>query len=294
MIPPYIDPMLAQLANEPFDNEAYQFEIKWDGTRALAFCEAEFRLQNRRQSHIQHRFPELDVLCKIPHGCVLDGEIVVIEAGKSNFEKLQQRDSLEDPLRIEILSEKLTATYVAFDLLYWQNQDLSQHPLYQRQEILHEVINQLNSSLVLMCEHIDKQGKAMFQAIEAQGMEGIMAKKRNSLYEYGKRSSAWKKIKVAQHGIFHVVGYTHRDGHVSALVIGDRETDHYYGKVGTGYSEQQRIDLLCEFQAYMPGSPLSDGPKEVEWVNCERKAKVKYMEQTSSGKLRSPVFMGFI
>lgn len=294
MIPPYVAPMLAQFSEQPFDDHRYQYEIKWDGTRALAICSDQFRLQNRRNIHIQHRFPELSILKLLPRGCVLDGEIVVLENGKSNFEKLQQRDSLDDSLRIDILSEKLTATYVVFDLLYWQNQDISQKPLYQRQDLLAELVQPLDCSLVMMCEHIDHKGKAMFEAVSAKGMEGIMAKRKNSLYEYGKRSSAWQKIKVAQQGIFTMVGYTHRDGHLSAIVLGDRETATYYGKVGSGFSQQQRIDLLTEFQRLPSGIELLSAEKDIVWVSGAQSIEVKYLEKTSSGKLRSPVFLGFV
>ena len=289
--------MLAQ-SGEPFDSPDFLFEIKWDGTRCLAIVDDDrFQLQNRRFIEMRDRYPELHCLKALPAGTVLDGEIVVLDGGKPNFNKLQQREHLSNPTRIDIARRQLPATFVAFDILYHGGIDVMGQALEERRGRLSDAVAQVASPHVIVSEAIDEHGRALFEQIEGHGIEGIMAKRRNSRYLPGKRSRDWLKIKVARTGEFDVLGYVQREGEpvISALLIGEtyRRRRVYKGKVGTGFSEKDRARLFSELNqvAALPDAP-DDGPAEAVWKAAGWRCRVRYFEKTPTGKLRAPVYAG--
>lgn len=295
-LPERIAPMLAQLTNEPFDSPDHLFEIKWDGIRCVAFIEsALLRLQNRRFTELRERFPELQGLAELPGGTVLDGEIVVLKNGKPSFELLQQRMHQTNPRRIATLSQRLPATLIVFDLLYFRYRSLLAEPLYARRKQLTPLLRKLTDPHVLASESVLEQGKKYFAAARHAALEGIMAKRLDSPYHPGKRSPDWIKIKVPQVGVFDVLGYVPRSGAsiISALVIG--KDGSLKGKVGSGFTEAQRAEL---FHKLHPKKPLRRPPagrvKGAVWITSDLRCRVRYLEETSDGKLRAPVFAGLV
>lgn len=291
--------MLAQ-SGEPFDSPDFLYEVKWDGTRCLGFVEGgRLTLVNRREIEMGSRYPELACMAVLPDGTVLDGEVVVLENGLPNFNKLQQRESLNDGTRIEMLSKRMPATYVAFDQLYRERESLMNRPLVERREALAQTVAALGSPHVIFSQAIAEHGVAMFREIERQGLEGIMAKRASSRYQPGKRSEDWLKIKVAQTGEFDVIGFTQREGEdvVSALLLGERAGRRlvYKGKVGSGFTEKLRAELYGELAgvASLDRAP-SDGPADAQWRDAGWRCRVRYFEKTATGKLRSPVLLGRI
>src|SRR5262245_28228111 len=140
--PKFVSPMLAKVG-EPFDSDQYFFEIKWDGTRTLAFIEdGGCRLLNRRKVDMTNRYPEFSFLEKLPAGTVLDGEVVVLQQGKPSFQKLMSREQARAPLKIRGLSRNLPATYIVFDLLYHGHEDVMNEPLPARRERLQQLVTQ--------------------------------------------------------------------------------------------------------------------------------------------------------
>ncbi len=134
-LPRMIKPMLAQARSEPFNCDKHLFEVKWDGTRCLGFIEDDrLRLQNRHLMNTVDRYPELACLRGLPAGTVIDGEIVVLRDGRPSFQKLQQRDHLQDPTRIEILSKRMPVRLMAFDLLYVRGRRITSQPLFERRQ----------------------------------------------------------------------------------------------------------------------------------------------------------------
>ncbi len=200
-LPGFIRPMLAQ-AGQPFDSDDHLFEIKWDGARCLAFIEPQrVRLASRRG--LQMHYPELAGLSKLPAGTVLDAEVVVLEGGKPSLLRLQQRASLQDPTRIQILSKQRPVTLMVFDLLYLRYDSLMNNPLTDRRQRLEKLIEQLDDAQVLVPNYVLGCGKRYFAEIERHGLEGVMAKRLHSPYQAGRRCTDWLKIKVA--------GYPRRD-----------------------------------------------------------------------------------
>jgi DNA ligase D-like protein (predicted ligase) len=289
--------MLAQLAKGPFDSDQFLFEIKWDGTRCLAFIERDkLRLQNRRFLEMRDRYPELAGLMKLPAGTLLDGEIVILADGSVSFKKLQEREHLTNPFRIELARQRLPALFIAFDLLYLRGHSLLEQPLLARREQLSRLVENLSDSHVAHSDFILKFGRRYFEAVERRGLEGIMAKRIDSPYLPGKRSPNWLKIKVAQTREFEIIGYVPREGAnvVSALLLGERHGRSlvFRGKVGSGFTEDQRRQF---FQDLVDAPPLKrapdNGPAGAVWRSAGLRCRVRFYEENLSGKLRAPVFM---
>jgi ATP-dependent DNA ligase len=295
-LPECLSPMLAQ-SGEAFDAPGWLFEIKWDGTRCLALVERDrLRLQNRRCIEMRERYPELACLNSLPPGTVLDGEIVVLEGGKPSFPKLLRREQQTDPRKVQMLMQSLPATFIAFDLLYLHGHSWMHRPLVQRKEALSDLLARLGSPHILLSQHVLEQGKRFFQGVADLGLEGIVAKRLDSLYAPGKRSPAWLKIKVAQTGEFDVLGYVRREGEeaVSALIVGEHDGGRcvYKAKVGS-FSEEERRELFAQLRALPPLKKTpSDGPKDAQWRLTKWRCRVRYFEKTGNGKLRGPVWLG--
>src|ERR1019366_3431744 len=149
-LPDFIAPMLAK-PGQAFDSDDYLFEIKWDGTRILAFVDdSGYRLLNRRRADITDRYPEFSFLSKLPAGTVIDGEVVVLSQGKSDFSLLMSREQARNKLKIRNLSNTLPATYVAFDLLYDGFQSLLNEPLHMRRDRLSQIVKQCNQPQMIL------------------------------------------------------------------------------------------------------------------------------------------------
>ncbi len=187
--------MLAQ-PGVPFDSAEHLFEIKWDGTRVLAFVEkGGCRLVNRHQADMTDRYPELEFLNDLPAGTVLDGEVVVLRQGKPNFRLLLSRNQARSPLKIQFLARILPVTYVVFDLLYERYESLLAQPLSTRRERLEKLIQGCAHPRLVFSQGVVGSGKAFFAEICHQGLEGMMAKRLDSRYRPGRRTGAWIKIK---------------------------------------------------------------------------------------------------
>jgi ATP-dependent DNA ligase len=188
--------MLAVTA-APFDSAEYSFECKWDGIRALAAVErGACRLWGRARADYMARYPELDVLRRLPAGTLVDGELVAFGAhGWPDLPRLLRRHGLTDPWRIRQAQHWCPVRYVLFDLVYQAGRCLLREPLARRREVLAELCQRLGAANVQFSAGVIGVGTAFYQAVIAQGHEGVMAKHLGSAYRPGRRSAAWRKIK---------------------------------------------------------------------------------------------------
>ena len=192
---PVLEPMLA-VAAAPFDAAAYSFEVKWDGVRALAAVEgAGWRLWGRGLSEYTPRYPELEVLRRLPAGTLVDGELVVLRAGRADLAALLRRHQLVQAWRIGQAWRWCPVHYVLFDLLYQGGRSLLDEPLARRREVLAELCAALGAPGVQFSAGVVGRGRAFYEAVVAQGHEGVLAKHLASTYRPGRRSAAWRKIK---------------------------------------------------------------------------------------------------
>src|SRR5258706_9909448 len=182
-LPRFIPPMLAS-PGEAFDSADHLFEIKWDGTRALAFVEGgSYRIVNRREIDITDSYPEFSVLAGLPSGTVLDGEIVVLSAdGKPDFSALQSREHADSATRARLQAKARPATYMVFDQLYRSGESIMPLSCDKRREMLAITIAALNNPSVIMSQGIVGDGRAYFEQASLECLEGVVAKRLNSPY----------------------------------------------------------------------------------------------------------------
>jgi bifunctional non-homologous end joining protein LigD len=285
-------PQLATLANEPFDNQDWLFEVKYDGYRALAnIHQNKVELVSRNGISFNKKYPEIvSTLQQIDNDMVLDGEVVVEDAkGKSNFQWLQNRE--DNPKRG-------TLKFYVFDVLYFQGYDLRALDLLQRKKILKAILPELKN--IIYSDHVIGDGLKAFQTAEKKGGEGIIAKKITSRYHTGKRTKDWLKIKTDKQQEMVIGGFTEPSGSrvgIGALLCGyyDGKAFKYSGKVGSGYTESILRDLRKKLDKLERKTcPFATKPKErnVHWVKPELVAQIKFSEFTETGSMRHPVFLG--
>jgi ATP-dependent DNA ligase len=192
-LPRFVPPMLAK-PGVPFDSQEHLFELKWDGTRVLAFVDSNgYRLVNRHRADVTDRYPELEFLDNLPKGVILDGEVVVLRQGKPDFGLLLSRNQARASLKIQTLAQTFPATYVVFDLLYDRFESLLALPLQARRQRLETPVRDCANSRLVFSEGIVGAGRAFFEAVCRKGLEGVVAKRLDSRYRPGRR--AWIKIK---------------------------------------------------------------------------------------------------
>lgn len=293
--------MLAKIG-DPFDDPEWLFEIKWDGTRAIAFADPdEFRLINRNRNVVRERYPELAGLRALPNGTVVDGEITVLVEGKPSFQGMLQREQARTERRFAALSQSLPAVYMAFDLLWRGGEPVTEWPLHDRRDALAEILQGLKDDRVLFSEGIVGEGLATFESACAQELEGVVAKRLASRYLPGKRTDSWLKIKRSHLTLAVILGFLPEGAEgVRSLVIGVEEDGALVpaGRVGSGLDEATRSDLSRRLRASVIDEPVvrvpSQGREEVLWVEPGHFCEVKYLERTSDGQLRAPVFVRLV
>ena len=297
---PRYKPMLAQMADAPFDSEDWIFEIKWDGIRAISYVNEELSIRSRNDKELKQNFPELAELTTLSKNVVLDGEIIVITQGKPDFQAVIERAKATRIHEIEIASQKNPATYVVFDIIEKDGQPLLSLPLTERKKLLEQ--NLKEGKHVLTSIFADKDGKTYYEAALKTGVEGIMAKKKNSPYEPGIRSHNWLKIKKLATCDCVIFGYTKGTGSrkeaFGALLLGlyDKNKPIYVGKVGTGFSQKELQSLAAVLEELeteertLPPDVVVEG--EVIWLKPNLVCEVVYQNVTIDNKLRMARWRG--
>ena len=303
-VPKDIEPMLATLADKPFDSPDWLYELKMDGIRALVVKDGEkFEMWTRNDRPLTERFPTLAAaLRELPgDSAVLDGEIVALDSeGHSHFELIQPRIHLSRERDIAEADDRIPVYFYAFDLLYLNGYDLRRFPLEQRKAVLKKLIPG-NGGWVRYNDHIEARGTDFFNAVSKRGLEGIVAKHRESPYQQT-RSRYWIKIKTQHTDHFVVAGFTPPEGsrkYFGALLLGlynkEGELIHV-GRAGGGFDEKTLKEVFEELRPLViPKSALKNIPAEVRkstWVRPELVCEVRFTEWTSAKQLRAPVFQG--
>jgi bifunctional non-homologous end joining protein LigD len=301
--PNSLKPMLATSVEKAFDDSDWLFEVKWDGYRALAFMNKQkVLLQSRNEHSYNQKFhPIYEALQAWNIDAVVDGEIVAVNAqDKPDFGKLQRWQSLEEgPLY-----------YYVFDLLWLHGKDLRTLPLTQRQALLKAHIPPKGP--IRMGISVAEKGIEFFNAIQQMGLEGLVAKRKDSTYLAAERSYDWLKIKAQRRQEVVIAGYTHKEGSpklFSALLLGyyQEGTLQFAGKVGTGFKDKDQLDLLQKFKKlqrktapfkvmpnYQKGNKYTGTPPDtkVTWLKPELVCEIHFTEITEDGVFRHPAFIG--
>jgi bifunctional non-homologous end joining protein LigD len=302
--PPTYEPMMAVLTAEPFDDDDWLFEVKWDGHRCLANLGRATRLTSRTRRDMTAQFPELIDLHRqlAARNAVVDGEIVALDRdGRPSFERMQDRFH-RHPEELARNKGRVPVQFLAFDLLFLDGQPLLELPLAERRARLEEVLVETRD--VRLSQVVEGAGTDFFEHAKRLGLEGIVAKRAASPYRPGVRSPDWRKIKALCLQDCVIVGWTPGKGGRAAtlgsllLAVYDGGRLRYAGNVGTGFTQAFLADLLARLSELEVPRPQFEGfegtprPRGARFVRPELVCEVEYLRWTEDGKLRASSFKG--
>lgn len=290
-MPHGVRPMLATQAQEPFDDPEWLFEVKWDGYRALAeVLDGKVSLYSRNQLPLERKFaPIAEALRSFRFEAVLDGEIVVVDdRGQADFQQLQNFGKTGSGHLL----------YYVFDLLHFQGHDLTTLPLLQRKALLKKILPA--SPRVRFSDHVTGEGVLFYRVASDRGVEGIIAKHGESVYQPGKRSRQWLKVKrqLTREGV--IAGFTAprgSRGYFGSLILGAYQGDEFIciGHSGGGFSItglqllSEKLQPLIQPECPFRVTPPANAP--ATWVRPELVCEVAFTGWTGEGFMRHPVFL---
>lgn len=288
----FITPMLAKTAPEAFDSKDWVFETKWDGYRAIADLSSKnLKLYSRNGRSFSEKFPQIVENLQLQKSkMIVDGEIVALNKdGKADFQALQRFSENPDQ----------QLTYQVFDLLWLDGKSVEHLPLSERKKLLRKVLVQ--NDVIKYSEHTAEKGIDFFKKMEKLKLEGMMAKKANSTYSAGGRTSNWLKVKFHNTEDVLICGYTKPKGarkNFGALILGNYVDGklQYCGHAGTGFSKSTLNDLMEVFTPLIiKKCPFEEVPKtntDPVWLKPKLVCEIKFTEKTQDDIFRHPVFMG--
>ncbi|RPI57401.1 MAG: hypothetical protein EHM55_01900 [Acidobacteria bacterium] len=297
----FVTPMAALLVERLPSGDAWLYEAKFDGYRALVMKDgAKVRILSRKGHDLTADYPSVrDAVAALnAKSALLDGEIVAFdESGRPSFQQLQHRSARVTAIR-----------YFAFDLLHLNGADLQSEPLMARRNALQNLVSR---SGVEFSDELPGSAHQVIQAVAQVGLEGVVAKRRDSRYEPGKRSGAWQKLKVKQRQEFVIGGYKPEDRNFQSVVVGyyDGKTLRFAARVRSGFTPAQRTALFerlrplktetCPFADLPTGKTghwgegvTEEDMKILKWVKPTLVADIAFTEWTREGHLRHSAFVG--
>jgi bifunctional non-homologous end joining protein LigD len=296
----FIEPMLLLRADKLPEGDGWQYEVKFDGYRALAIkTGGRVRLRSRNDKDFTKRYPGVvAALRELPDETVIDGEVVALDAsGKPVFSLLQNGAT--------------DVHFYAFDVLMLSGQDVTGEPLVKRRELLENQILPKLPEPVRCSPVLEASLSDLIQSIRAQGLEGLVAKRANSRYESGQRSGAWMKMRVNRSQEFIIGGYSIGGSSFDALIVGHLVDGKlvYVARTRSGFTPTMRVELLrkmrplevetcpfCNLPEKRPGrwaeGLTADKMKECRWLRPELKARIEFLEWTEDRHLRHSRFVG--
>jgi bifunctional non-homologous end joining protein LigD len=300
-VPQKLSPMLAEQGEIGDTNDQWLFEPKLDGYRVLAFIEnGTVRLISRRGQDYTPHFPEIfaDLAAQAVDRMVLDCEIVALDPdGRPSFNALQNRAQLKTPKEIAEAQRVAPVILICFDLLHFAGLNLRGSPYVDRRRYLKQC---LLPSTRIQLVHVSTDGQKLYDASMASGFEGIVAKKKDSNYQAGKRAATWLKVKATQTQEFVVGGFTKGKGareQLGALLLGYYAGNklQYAGHAGSGLSDETVEILLQRLEPLgRKTSPFAERPdlhRPTTWVEPKLVVEITFSDWTPDGMLRAPVFI---
>lgn len=289
-----IKPMLIGNNSKPYDDNDSIFELKFDGIRCIAYIDNNnVVLRNKRNKDVTNIYPELKDICKnINKKCILDGEVIVLKKGVPDFFSVQKRSLMTNSFKIKLVLNKIPVTFIAFDILYYDDKSIMDLPLIERKEILKANIKE--SKRIAISRYIENSGVKFFELAKINKLEGIVGKKKDSLYIEGIKTKSWKKIKAMVDEDLIVCGYDIKDNDINGLVLGIYDNNNLIcrGKVSLGISKDDKRIILDFSKNNQIDTPYFDNYKNVVWLKLELVGIVEYMHETENHHMRQPIWKG--
>jgi bifunctional non-homologous end joining protein LigD len=294
--PDRIEPMLATKMREPFDDDDFIYELKWDGYRIIGYKNGKnVSLRSRSNQEFSASYSSIaESLRQLPFKFVVDGEVVMLDKnGLPSFDDLQQVRTLGTS----------SLSYCIFDLIWCEGYDLRNLPLTTRKDVLEQVMAIASASNLKYYPYLSAKGKELFRTVQEQGLEGIVAKRADSRYKAGERSTKWLKIQTKIRQEFVIGGWTESESGrpFRSLLFGyynENEQFVYYGHSGSGYTDKRMKEIFAKIRKLeIKKRPFINDPErstKAHWVKPVLVAEFEYATTTRSGKIRKPaVFKGF-
>lgn len=299
----FVEPMLLLRTDAlPDDASRWEYQLKFDGYRAIAFkTGGRLHLRSRNDKDFSDRYPSVvQGLAGLPDETVLDGEVIALDAGgKPSFAMLQDR------------SRDAPVLYFVFDVMVLSGRDLKGEPLEKRREILERSVLPHLTEPVRYAGRLDARLPDLIASVKAHGLEGLVAKRRDSRYEPGLRSGSWQKIRVNRGQEFVIGGYTVGGRTFDALIVGFYEGDRlvYVARTRNGFTPAARVQLMKRFKGLetracpfvnLPelksgrwGAGLTAAKmKDCRWLKPVLVAQIDFLEWTGENHLRHTKFVG--
>ena len=306
-LPAHVKPMLATLAKDlPANQDDWTFEFKWDGIRAIALWDGSaLRFETRNLRNVTVSWPELQGLGAAlgKRAVVLDGEIAAMDdRGVPSFQRLQTRMHVGDPASAAKLSATVPASYLVFDVLHLDGEDLMPLPWTERRPLLESL--QLAGPSWATTPSVPGAVTELFETVRQRTMEGVICKRLDSTYVPGARAKSWLKVKLQQSDEFLVGGWFPGEGRranrIGSLLLGSPNKKKggldYVGNVGTGFTDAELRRLEERLQPCIrETSPFTGGgtpKKKSVFVEPELVVEVVFTERTDEGILRHPSYKG--
>lgn len=279
-----LKPMLLEEVSNPFDDDNYIYELKFDGIRTMILIDnGNITIKSRNGIILNDIYPELDSIKNMSkETCIFDGEIVLLEEGKPSFSKVMERFKLKDKIKISRMQNEYPVTFVCFDILY-KNKDLTNLSLIERKRILSKFND---TDVFIKTKYIVQDGINYFNEIKKMNLEGIVAKRKDSKYYYGIRTKDWVKIKNYIEEEFFICGYDFNKNNTIGIILGEkRENKFYYvGKIIMG-DKNKLFNKLIKIKK-VNNFLINYEKKESKYIYPKHKLVVNYIERTKDNMLR--------
>lgn len=288
-----IKPMLIAEMQNPFDSPDWIYEIKLDGIRCISYLDhTGTDLRNKRDKKLLPHVPELsEIHLRTREKCILDGELFIMKNGTTDFFEIQKRALMTDPFKIKLAASRFPASYVAYDIIYYRDRPVTDLPLMERKQLLESIVSE--DPQISVSRYIETNGNKLYQATRANGLEGIVAKRKNSKYYFDKRTKDWIKCKHMKTDDFIVCGYIKKANNMTSLIIGKYHRGEliYKGHVTLGVSLNTIYQHRPTETDFPPFKDLPENQPEAVWFEPELVCIVESMPTDKPG-LRQAVFKG--
>lgn len=277
-----------------FNSEEYIYEIKFDGHRTIIYLDRNYiNIRSRNNKDVTSLYPELNELKKlVKRKCILDGELIVLENGKPNFFKMQKRSLMTNTIRIKQEAINNPVIFIAFDILYYDQKDLTNYPLIKRKEYLKKNVKE--NDYLIISKYVEYNGIELFKRIKKEQLEGIVAKRKDSIYQVNKRVHDWLKIKCIKEKDFYVLGIREESKKIKTIVIGSIKNNKLILNGQVNLPNKYDQEFMKKFIKEHKIKKAYFDMEHVIWLKLDLKCTIRYKEETQNNSLRHAVFVKFI